>query len=127
MAEGNSGPGYAAHPGHRVVLLREARRVTVVFGGETIADSTDVVTVREADYPPVHYLPRRDVAMAHLARTSHTTYCPFKGKAAYFSLSVAGQEAANAVWSYETPYDEVVGLKERVAFYPSKVDAITVG
>jgi len=118
---------HAKHnPDHRVLLVKGPRRVRVVFAGETIADSRDAVTVEETGYPPVHYLPRQDVRMDRLARTSHKTHCPYKGDAAYFSLTVGDRTVENAVWSYETPFVEVMGLKERVAFYPSKVDAIEV-
>ena len=62
--------------------------------------------------------------MDRLVRTSHPTHCPFKGDASYFSFK-SGPE--NAVWSYEQPYDELVAIKERLAFYPDKVDSITAG
>ena len=118
---------HAKHnPDHRVLLVKGPRRVRVAFAGETIADSRDAVTVEETGYPPVHYLPRQDVRMDRLARTSHKTHCPYKGDAAYFSLAVGDRTVENAVWSYEAPFVEVMGLKERVAFYPSKVDAIEV-
>ena len=77
--------------------------------------------MKEGDYPVVYYVPRKDVRMDRLLRTSHTTYCPFKGHASYYSL-VNGPE--NAVWSYEQPYDEVGAIREHLAFYPSKVDSI---
>ena len=96
-------------------------RVQVTFKGEVIADTNNAVALEEGNYPVVYYLPRKDVRMDRLARTAHTTHCPFKGDAAYFSL-VNGPE--NAVWSYEQPYDEVSVIKERLAFYPDKVDSI---
>lgn len=84
-------------------------------------DTNDAIAMHEGTYPVVYYVPRKDVKMGRLVRTSHTTYCPFKGHASYFSLA-GGPE--NAVWSYEQPYDEVLGIKDRLAFYPDKVDSI---
>jgi uncharacterized protein (DUF427 family) len=123
MMAGNSGPGYAKHPQHRITTRPAGVRVQVSVKGEVIADTRDAVELREASYPVVYYVPRKDVKMERLARTAHTTYCPFKGHASYFSLA-GGPE--NAVWSYEQPYDEVSVIKDHLAFYPDKVDAISV-
>jgi uncharacterized protein (DUF427 family) len=123
MMAGNSGPGYAKHPQHRITTRPAGVRVQVSVKGEVIADTRDAVELREASYPVVYYVPRKDVKMERLARTAHTTYCPFKGNASYFSLA-GGPE--NAVWSYEQPYDEVSVIKDHLAFYPDKVDAISV-
>jgi uncharacterized protein (DUF427 family) len=120
----NSGPGYAKHPEHRITTDRADARVQVVVRGEVIADTRNAIALKEGDYPIVYYVPRKDVKMDRLVRTSHTTYCPFKGHASYYSLA-RGPE--NAVWSYEQPYDEVAVIKERLAFYPDKVDSIVVG
>jgi uncharacterized protein (DUF427 family) len=118
---GNSGPGYAKHPEHRITTRPADMRVQVKVNGEVIADTRDAIELKEASYPVVYYVPRRDVKMDRLVRTSHTTYCPFKGHASYFSLA-DGPE--NAVWSYEQPYDEVAVIKDLLAFYPDKVDSI---
>ena len=98
-------------------------RVRITFNGEVVADSRDAVRLDEGDYPPVYYLPRKDVKMERLIRTSHTTHCPHKGDATYYSLS-NGRTARNAVWSYEQPLEGVSAIKEHLAFYPDKVDAI---
>jgi uncharacterized protein (DUF427 family) len=124
--ESNSGPGYRQHPEHHVDLDHVKERVRVTFAGEPIAESGDVIAVRETGYDPVYYFSRDSVRMSCLARTDHHTKCPFKGEASYFSLNVAGHEVENGAWSYEHPYDEVIDIKGRVAFYPDKVDAITV-
>jgi uncharacterized protein (DUF427 family) len=118
---GNSGPGYAKHPEHRITTRPADMRVQVKVNGEVIADTRDAIELKEASYPVVYYVPRRDAKMDRLVRTSHTTYCPFKGHASYFSLA-DGPE--NAVWSYEQPYDEVAVIKDLLAFYPDKVDSI---
>ena len=118
----NSGPGYSKHPEHRIEVNPAGVRVRVTFNGEIIADTRDALELKEGDYPLVYYLPRDDVKMDRLRRSSHRTYCPFKGEASYFSLA-DGPE--NAVWSYEQPYDEMLVIKERLAFYPDKVESIT--
>ncbi len=117
----NSGPGYAKHPEHRITTDPATLRVRVTVGGQVIADTREAIAMKEGDYPVVYYVPRKDVKMDRLVRTAHTTYCPFKGHASYYSLA-GGPE--NAVWSYEQPYDEVAVIKDRLAFYPSKVDSI---
>ena len=122
----NSGPGYKKHPDHRITTKRAGGRVQVTFNGEVIADSKDAIQLNESDYPAVYYVPRKDVKMERLARTTHRTYCPFKGDASYFTLSSGGRTADNAVWTYETPFDEVSVIKDCLAFYPDKVDSITV-
>jgi uncharacterized protein (DUF427 family) len=98
-------------------------RVRVTFNGEVVADSTDAIRLEEGTDPPVYYLPRKDVKMERLIRTSHTTHCPHKGEATYFSVS-NGRTARNAVWSYEQPLAQMGVIKDHVAFYPDKVDAI---
>jgi uncharacterized protein (DUF427 family) len=120
----NSGPGYEKRPGYRILTKPAGVRVRVTFNGEAVADSREAVRMDEGDYAAVYYLPRKDVKMERLARTAHTSYCPFKGHASYYTLSSGGRTAENAVWSYETPYDEMGAIKELLAFYPDKVDSI---
>lgn len=122
----NSGPGYKRAPDHRVETKPAGVRVRVKFNGEVIADSRDAIKLEESRYPAVYYLPRQDVKMELLKRTTHRTHCPFKGDASYYTLSSGGRTADNAVWSYEQPYDEVSVIKDRVAFYPDKVDSIAI-
>ena len=98
-------------------------RVRVTFNGEVVADSREALRLEEGKYAPVYYVPRKDVKMERLIRTSHTTHCPHKGDATYYSLS-NGRTARNAVWSYEQPLEGVSAIKEHLAFYPDKVDAI---
>lgn len=119
---GNPAPGYKKHPEHRIETKPAGVRVRVTFKSEVIAESRDATMLEESKYPPVYYLPRKDVRMDRLARTSHSTYCPFKGKASYYSL-VNGPE--NAVWSYEQPYDEMSVIRDQLAFYPDKVEIST--
>jgi len=110
-----------------MITTRPARtRVRVSFDGEMIADTTDALILEEGNYPPVYYLPRKDVKMERLIRTSHTTYCPHKGHATYYSISNGGQTARNAVWSYETPIEPIAVIRELLAFYPDRV-SIEIG
>ena len=113
-------------PDHPIAIAPSGSRVRVVVAGRVIADSTEALALREATYPPVLYIPRKDVDMAALARSDHATYCPYKGDAAYFSIPAGGARAANAVWTYEAPYDPVAAIRDHVAFYPDRVDSIEV-
>jgi len=119
-----SGPGYAQHPRHRVSVKPAGARLRVFAQGELLADTRDALLLEESGYGPVYYVPRRDVRMERLARSQHRSHCPFKGEASYFSLAGGGEDAA---WSYEDPYDEVSVIKDHLAFYPQKVDAIQPG
>jgi uncharacterized protein (DUF427 family) len=92
--------------------------------GRIVADSRGALTLREASYAPVQYIPRRDVDMTLLERTDHATYCPYKGDCSYFSIPSGGDRSTNAVWTYEAPYEAVSPIKDHVAFYPDRVDAV---
>jgi uncharacterized protein (DUF427 family) len=127
----NPAPGFATRPDHRVDLLPEKRRVKVVFGGETVADSNDALRVEESDHGPVHYLPEKDVRLDLMRATEHHTRCPYKGEASYWTIEVPAESGGvrrseNAVWAYPAPYDEVSGLAGYYAFYTSRVDSITL-
>jgi uncharacterized protein (DUF427 family) len=111
-------------PDHPITVERTGKRVVVKIGGRTVADTRDALTLKEANYPAVQYIPRKDVDMAQLARTDHATYCPYKGECSYYSIADAGERGVNAVWTYEQPYDAVASIKEHLAFYPERVDAI---
>jgi uncharacterized protein (DUF427 family) len=89
-----------------------------------IADTREALILREASYPPVQYIPRKDVDMKLLQRTDNATYCPYKGDCSYYSIPSGGEKSANAVWTYENPYPAVAQIKDYVAFYPNRVDAI---
>jgi len=112
-------------PDHPISIEPNGSRVVVKVGGKVIADSSDALTLREASYPPVQYVPRRDVDMAALTRSEHTTYCPYKGDASYYSIPAGGDRSRNAVWTYETPFEAMAQIKDYVAFYPDRVDEIS--
>ncbi|MGL4287403.1 MAG: DUF427 domain-containing protein [Phreatobacter sp.] len=111
-------------PDHPITIAANPARVVVTIAGQVIADSRNALTLREASLPPVQYIPRGDVDMTLLARTDHTTYCPYKGDCAYFSIAAGGERSVNAVWTYEAPYEAVAAIKNHVAFYPDRVDTI---
>jgi uncharacterized protein (DUF427 family) len=111
-------------PDHPISVERNARRVVVTVGGRTVADTRKALTLREASYPSVQYIPREDVDMTLLARTDHATYCPYKGDCSYYSIPLGGGRSTNAAWTYESPYSAVAAIRNYLAFYPDRVDAI---
>jgi uncharacterized protein (DUF427 family) len=111
-------------PDHPISIEAHPRRVVVRFAGLIVVDTTRALVLREASYPAVFYLPREDAQMRHLVRSEHRTHCPYKGDASYFTLEAGGKKVPNAVWSYEEPYPAVTAIKDRLAFYPNRVDAI---
>jgi uncharacterized protein (DUF427 family) len=111
-------------PDHPITIERNPSRVVVTVAGHIIADTRNALTLREANYPPVFYIPRKDVDIALLERTEHSTYCPYKGDAAYFSIPSGGERAINAIWTYESPYPAVEPIREHLAFYSDRVDSI---
>ena len=122
----NPAPGFKKYPGHHIETKPAGVHVRVSLKSEVIADTRDAIALEEAMgsgkktvAPVVYYIPRKDVKMDRLVRTSHRTHCPFKGDASYFSFK-SGPE--NAVWSYEQPYDEMTVIKDLLAFYPDKVE-----
>jgi uncharacterized protein (DUF427 family) len=113
-------PGFA----HPITIEPNASRVIVSVAGRILADTRNALTLREASYAAVQYIPRKDVDMTLLERTDHHTYCPYKGDCAYYSIPLGGQRSVNAVWTYEAPYAAVAAIKDHLAFYPDRVDAI---
>jgi uncharacterized protein (DUF427 family) len=109
-------------PDHPISIAANPSRVLVVVGEKVIADTTNALTLREASYPPVEYIPRRDVDMAALTRSEHKTFCPYKGDASYFSIPAGGDRSIDAVWSYETPFEAMTQIKDYLAFHPDRVD-----
>jgi len=111
-------------PDHPITIGPNASRVIVTLGGKVIADTTRALTLREASYPAVHYIPRADVDMAALSRSDTHSYCPYKGEASYFGIPAGGTRSVDAIWTYEEPYDSVSAIRDHLAFYPDRVDAI---
>jgi uncharacterized protein (DUF427 family) len=113
-------------PDHPITIEKNPDRVVVKVAGQVVADSREALSLQEASYPAVQYIPRKDVAMAQLERTDHETYCPYKGEAAYYSVTPGGEKTVNAVWTYEAPYESVAEIQDHLAFYPDRVDSIEI-
>ncbi len=111
-------------PDHPIAITRNGKRVRVIFKGAVVADTSQALSLKEANYQVAFYIPRADANMALLTRTAHTTHCPYKGDASYFTIETGGQRAENAVWSYEQPFPAMAAIKEYLAFYPNRVDSI---
>jgi uncharacterized protein (DUF427 family) len=111
-------------PDHPITIEQHPGRVVVKVAGKVIADTREALSLREASYPAVHYIPRKDADLSLLTRTTHTTYCPYKGDCSYYSIPLGHERAVNAVWTYEHPYEAVAAIKDYLAFYPNRVDAI---
>ena len=111
-------------PEHPIEIEPNTARVVVTVERNVIADTLMALTLREAGYPPVQYIPRRDVDMTALSRTDHATYCPYKGDASYYSVLAGAWRSLNAVWSYEEPFPAMAEIKDYLAFYPDRVGEI---
>ena len=111
-------------PDHPITIEANPRRVVVFVAGRTVADTGEALTLREAGYAAVQYIPRKDVDMSLLERTAHATYCPYKGECAYYSIPLGGEHSSNAVWTYEAPFAAVAEIRDHVAFFRARVDSI---
>jgi uncharacterized protein (DUF427 family) len=120
----NDRPILQPGPDHPITVERNPKRVVVSVGGQVLADTHNALTLREANYPPVQYVPFEDVDQSRLAATDHGTYCPYKGDAGYYSIPEGGETLENSVWQYRTPYDAVAEIKDHVAFYTDRVELV---
>ena len=111
-------------PDHPITITPNPRRVRVIVAGKVVVDTTSALELREASYPVVNDVPRKDTDMSLLTPTDHTTHCPYKGDASYFTIAIDGKPLDNAVWSYEKPFPAMAAIAGYLAFYPNKVDRI---
>ncbi|QQO17332.1 DUF427 domain-containing protein [Bradyrhizobium diazoefficiens] len=114
-------------PDHPITITANPRRVRVTAGDIVIAETSKALTLKEAKYPAVQYVPREDANMALLERTDRATHCPYKGDASYYSVKADGKTLDNAVWTYETPFPAMTEITGHLAFYPDKVKIEEVG
>ena len=114
-------------PSHPIVITPHPGRVRVVAGGEPVAETGRALILREAAYPPVLYIPRSDIRWSRFRKIDRTTTCPYKGEARYFDLNAGDSIRDSAAWSYENPFPAVSRIREHLAFYPDRVDAIEEG
>ncbi|KWA15554.1 hypothetical protein WT41_08210 [Burkholderia territorii] len=112
----------AADP--RLEIVPNRHRVRVIHRGITYADSHGALTVRETGLPDIHYLPRSDVNMHRLVKSSVTSVCPLRGRAVYFNLQTEDGVIENAAWSYEEPGETAFALAHYVAFDVARVDSL---
>jgi uncharacterized protein (DUF427 family) len=108
-------------PDHPIAITPNPKRVRVTAGGVVIAETTHALTLKEASYPAVQYVPRQDANMTLLSRTERTTHCPYKGDASYYSVSAGGKALENSIWTYETPFPAMAEITGHLAFYPDRV------
>ena len=113
-------------PDHPITIEPNPARITISIGGRVIADTREALTLREASYPAVQYIPRKDIDMSLLQRTDHATYCPYKGECSYYSIPLGGERSVNAVWTYEGTYPAVAEIKDHLAFYTDRVDRFDI-
>ncbi len=113
-------------PDHPITVEPTSARVIVRVGGRVLADTDKALTLREASYPAVQYVPLADIDQDAIRHTETHTYCPFKGEASYYTITTADGELTDAIWTYEEPYDAVADIAGHAAFYPDQVE-ITVG
>lgn len=109
------------HAGHPITIERNPNRIVIEVGGNVVADTRHALTLREANYPPVQYIPTTDIDMAQLRRSDHASYCPYKGDAGYFDVLAFGDASTNVAWSYDAPFDAVREIIGHLAFYPDRV------
>jgi uncharacterized protein (DUF427 family) len=108
-------------PDHPITITTNPKRVRVSVGDTVIAETTQALTLKEAKYPAVQYVPREDARMEYLQRTDRVTHCPYKGDASYFSIVANGKVLENSIWTYETPFPAMDQISGHLAFYPDKV------
>jgi uncharacterized protein (DUF427 family) len=111
---------------HPITIEPTKGRVVVTHAGKKIAESKRALSLREASYPVVHYVPLADVDSNAIVKTDHQTHCPYKGVASYHSIVAGGERGENAIWTYESPYDAVAQIKDYVAFYPDRVELVVI-
>jgi uncharacterized protein (DUF427 family) len=111
-------------PDHPITIKPVPERVRVTFNGKVVADTARALVLQEASYKPVFYIPRDDAQMALFERTAHSTHCPYKGDASYYTIKAGGRASENAIWSYEAPFPAMNEIEGRLAFYPNRVDKI---
>ena len=113
-----------ANPDHTIRIVPHPARLRVLWKGNIIADTTDLLMLHEASYPTVAYVPRADIDMTLLTKSPQKTHCPYKGDASYFSLQSHDVTTENAVWSYETPFPAVNSIAGYLAFNSKEVEFV---
>lgn len=121
MPTDNAAPGFRRHPERTIAISPHPGKVVVRASGRILASTDTALELKEADYPPVLYIPFADIDFGHLARTATSTHCPFKGEATYWQVGLPGDGSPDVMWAYEKPYDEMEAIRDHGAFYPDRV------
>lgn len=108
-------------PDHPIAIAPNPKKIRITANGVVIAETTRALSLKEANYPVVQYIPRADANMALLSKTERSTHCPYKGDASYFSINAGGKTLDNSIWTYETPFPAMAEITGHLAFYPNKV------
>ncbi|HER25478.1 MAG TPA: DUF427 domain-containing protein [Rhodospirillales bacterium] len=122
----NAAPGFATHEGYKFDITRSQKHIRVFAGDSCLAETTNALELSENTYSTVYYIPQSDVRMDLLKKTDHSSYCPFKGDASYWTLNVEGAHPEGIAWAYEIPFDESLQIKGHLAFYGDRVDEILI-
>ncbi|MEP9385702.1 DUF427 domain-containing protein [Mesorhizobium sp. KR9-304] len=117
----NLAPGFQRNPSRRITVEPFDGAVTVAFSDAILASTNEALVLREADYPPVFYIPFKDIYFEFLTSSDTSTHCPYKGNASYWNASAVGEAVNDVMWAYERPYDEMMQIRGHGAFYPDKV------
>jgi uncharacterized protein (DUF427 family) len=117
----NPSPGSRRNSSHRITVEPFDGAVTIIFSDAILASTDKALVLREANYPPVFYIPFNDIYFEFLRRSGTSTHCPYKGDASYWSATAVGEAVNDVMWAYEHPYDEMLQIKDHGAFYPDKV------
>jgi uncharacterized protein (DUF427 family) len=108
-------------PDHPITISPNPNHIRVSADGVVIAETRRALTLKEASYPAVQYIPREDAKLELLSRSDRVTHCPYKGDANYFSVNTGGKVIENSIWTYETPFPAMAEISGHLAFYPDKV------
>ncbi len=119
MASSNPAPGFANHPNHTVEIAAANGPINISIDDEVIAATNHALVLKQNGYGDAFYIPKSALGESMLQTSDHSTHCPFKGDASYYHLVHKGKVHENAVWSYKTPFDEAMKIKEHIAIYPN--------
>lgn len=109
-------------PRNKILCTPFPRRIRAVLAGETILDTEAAMLLHESGIPAVAYIPIADVVAQFLTKTDHTTHCPYKGDASYWTIAVHDRVEENAVWGYESPIGNAAFIEGYVAVYWDRMD-----
>jgi uncharacterized protein (DUF427 family) len=114
---------------HPITIEETGLRVVARVGAYVVADTTRALTLREAAYPPVQYIPLDDVDQTLLTSSDTETYCVYKGDASYYSITLPDGQApdsrlTDAVWTYRKPWQWIAPIADHVAFFTDRVEVV---